>query len=267
MYNEINELLSWKEAVSGKINTYSYDDNGNMTCINDNSGKIKEFKYNTLNQLIEYKDNQGTDVCYNYNAESLRSCKYYATNSVRRISYYYNQNGSVINEEDERGKMTSYLIAGDRVLRAVIPSTLTVNGQQLTDNVSWYIKNGKDVIATIDNTQKNTNIYNYNAYGEDTDLNKQGKVVSKKNSFDINDNPYKYSGYYYDEESGMYYCQARYYSPELMRFISRDTYDLSNRYAYCDGDPISNVDPNGHMSQAANWAISRSGYCRCCIKS
>ena len=49
----------------------------------------------------------------------------------------------------------------------------------------------------------------------------------------------------------MYYCQARYYSPELMRFINRDTYDLSNRYAYGDGDPVNNVDPNGHS--AFSW--------------
>ena len=68
-------------------------------------------------------------------------------------------------------------------------------------------------------------------------------------AFSIRDNPYKYSGYYCDPESGMYYCQARYYSPELMRFINRDTYDLSNRYAYCDGDPINNVDPTGHYSE------------------
>ena len=66
--------------------------------------------------------------------------------------------------------------------------------------------------------------------------------------FSIKDNPYKYSGYYCDSESEMYYCQARYYSTELMRFINRDTYDLSNRYAYCDGNPISKVDSNGHMS-------------------
>ena len=92
-------------------------------------------------------------------------------------------------------------------------------------------------------------VYNYNAYGEDTDLNNGGSVDPVKNTFDINSNPYKYSGYYLDEESGMYYLQARYYSPELMRFISRDTYDLSNRYAYGDGDPISKVDRNGHMPQ------------------
>jgi hypothetical protein len=32
-----------------------------------------------------------------------------------------------------------------------------------------------------------------------------------------------------------------------MRFINRDTYDVSNRYAYCSGDPVENIDPDGHM--------------------
>jgi len=45
------------------------------------------------------------------------------------------------------------------------------------------------------------------------------------------------------------YCQARYYSPELMRFVNRDTYDVSNRYAYCDGNPVMNIDPSGHDAQ------------------
>ena len=41
----------------------------------------------------------------------------------------------------------------------------------------------------------------------------------------IKDNPYKYSGYYRDIESDMDYLMARYYSPELMRFTTRDSYD------------------------------------------
>lgn len=50
---------------------------------------------------------------------------------------------------------------------------------------------------------------------------------------------------------------ARYYSPELMRFISRDSYDLSNRYAYCNGDPVSKTDPSGHMPwHTLNIALS-----------
>ena len=67
----------------------------------------------------------------------------------------------------------------------------------------------------------------------------------------LSQNPFKYSGYYYDSESGMYYLNARYYSPELMRFISRDTYDLSNRYTYCGGNPTSNIDPSGHNFSSA----------------
>jgi hypothetical protein len=42
-------------------------------------------------------------------------------------------------------------------------------------------------------------------------------------SFSIEKNPYRYSVYYSDSESDMFYCQARYYSPEIMRFINRDT--------------------------------------------
>ena len=37
------------------------------------------------------------------------------------------------------------------------------------------------------------------------------------------DNPYRFKGYYYDEETGMYYLKSRYYQPEICRFISADT--------------------------------------------
>lgn len=69
----------------------------------------------------------------------------------------------------------------------------------------------------------------------------------------IIDNPFRYTEYYKDLESSLYYCKARYYSPKLMRFISRDTYDLSNRYAYCDGSPIGESDPSGHEGGIPNY--------------
>ena len=68
-------------------------------------------------------------------------------------------------------------------------------------------------------------------------------------------NPIKYRGYYYDTETGWYYLNARYYSPEWCRFISPD--DTSyldpesvnglNLYCYCGNDPINFVDPSGHF--------------------
>ena len=67
-------------------------------------------------------------------------------------------------------------------------------------------------------------------------------------------NPIRYRGYYYDRDTGLYYLNARYYSPELRRFISPDdTAYLNpenvnglNLYAYCYNDPVNYADPSGH---------------------
>ncbi len=64
-------------------------------------------------------------------------------------------------------------------------------------------------------------------------------------------NPFRYRGYVYDQETGLYYLQTRYYDPELGRFISAD--DLSylgaggelpgcNLFAYCGNNPVSRAD-------------------------
>ena len=65
---------------------------------------------------------------------------------------------------------------------------------------------------------------------------------------------YPYGTYHRDEISGLDYAKRRFYSSELGRFISPDPYvgsirldnpDSWNRYAYCENDPINNIDPNG----------------------
>ena len=71
-------------------------------------------------------------------------------------------------------------------------------------------------------------------------------------------NPIRYRGYYYDEETGLYYLQSRYYDPEVGRFINADDVDYiepetlmgCNLYAYCGNNPVMYVDPTG------NFAIS-----------
>ena len=211
-----------------------------MTRVVKNGAEAKVLKYNEFDQLVEYNDmNQNIHVCYEYNADGLRSSKYYKGSRDKMIKYYYN-GGTVVNEENSEGVMTSYLIAGgSRVLRAI--------GEK---NIQWYISNKKDVVgmASSDGTKK-IETYQYSAYGEGVDLNNLTGEVEKKDSFDINYNPFGYSSYYFDEESGMYYLNARYYAPDIMRFISKDTFDLPNKYAYCDGDPISKFDPTGHNAE------------------
>lgn len=83
--------------------------------------------------------------------------------------------------------------------------------------------------------------YLYDAWGSCT-------VSSETTNYTVaNANPIRYRGYYYDDDTGLYYCNARYYSPKWRRFISPDdTSNLNpecvnglNLYCYCDNDPIT----------------------------
>ncbi len=56
--------------------------------------------------------------------------------------------------------------------------------------------------------------------------------------------------------NGLYYMRARYYNPQIKRFINRDIIDGSitdsqslNKYSYVQGNPISLVDPFGLCAQ------------------
>ena len=81
-----------------------------------------------------------------------------------------------------------------------------------------------------------------------------GKCTIKSYTDNIaNINPFRYRGYYYDEEISLYYLNARYYDPEIGRFISADSIDYLapeiingiNLYAYCLNNPIMYTDPYG----------------------
>ena len=65
-------------------------------------------------------------------------------------------------------------------------------------------------------------------------------------------NPLRYRGYVYDEETGLYYLQSRYYNPEWGRFINADGLTSTgqgilghNMYAYCNNNPVIFHDPSG----------------------
>ena len=67
-------------------------------------------------------------------------------------------------------------------------------------------------------------------------------------------NPIRYRGYYYDNETGYYYLQSRYYDPETQRFLNADSVIPGsgksvqgyNLYTYCLNNPINMEDSNGN---------------------
>jgi RHS repeat-associated protein len=72
---------------------------------------------------------------------------------------------------------------------------------------------------------------------------------------------YTYAGYRYDAETGLYYVNARYYNPNLGRFLQTDPIGLqggTNLYAYVGNDPINLIDPSGHCAQWASQSPDMS---------
>jgi len=94
--------------------------------------------------------------------------------------------------------------------------------------------------------------YDISGYGKLRDANNELKEIKQTTGLDFKQNPFIYGSGYYDSESGLQYMGARYYSPDLERFMAMDSYDLINRYNYANGNPIMFIDPSGHLPV---WSI------------
>ncbi len=112
----------------------------------------------------------------------------------------------------------------------------------------FYLRNlQQDIIALIDISGTIKVNYEYDAWGNIINITDN----SGTNLGEIN--PYRYRGYRYDEETGWYYLNSRYYNPEISRFINADgligkTGDIlgHNLYSYCQNSPVMMVDPSGY---------------------
>lgn len=92
--------------------------------------------------------------------------------------------------------------------------------------------------------------YTYDAWGNP--LTTTGTMADTLGKLD----PFRYRGYVYDTETGLYYLGSRYYNPQWGRFVNADSESLvtaspdsaiwdKNLFAYCDNNPITRIDANG----------------------
>ncbi len=105
-----------------------------------------------------------------------------------------------------------------------------------------------DIVKLIDKTGSTVVSYTYDTWG---------KLLSTTGSLAATfgaEQPFRYRGYVYDEETGFYYLQSRYYNPEVGRFISADVYLSTgqgvlghNSYAYCLNNPVNMKDYSGRI--------------------
>ena len=126
----------------------------------------------------------------------------------------------------------------------------------------FYRKNVQgDVIALLDSAGTAVVQYRYDAWGNCKVLNTSGLEIADDTHIGIL-NPFRYRSYYYDHGIGLYFLKTRYYDPETGRFLTPDSVEYLdpetigglNLYAYCNNNPVMNVDSHGHAWW--NWALS-----------
>lgn len=105
------------------------------------------------------------------------------------------------------------------------------------------------VKSLISDSGKRLINYSYDDYGN-TDI----KIAVDNNTRKGYNNHICYTGGIYDRITDNYYLNSRYYNPDMMRFITQDSYrgtaddsNTWNLYSYCAGNPIRYVDPSGHF--------------------
>ena len=232
--NTVNEVTGLSDGTS-----FTYDSNGNRT------GKTK-----------------GTDTwAYTYNyANKLTKVE---KNSLTLGEYVYDGNGKRI-QVTENSATTTYIYLGLNVLY-----------EENDTGTATYIygPTGRLAKRTIINGEPNTFYYHADRLGST-------RLVTDESKNVVTAVTYHPFGDFYSEEgwenylftgkkidsTGFYYYGARYYDPDLGRFITRDSLwgtpanpQALNRYTYCTNNPLRYIDPDGCDYYDPEWGQGRDG--------
>jgi len=246
--------------------TYEYDAAGNIT---------KAIKGSTTHNYT-YGDSNWRDLLTAYDGQSItydgagNPTSYYngtrwtfswgngrqlksANNGTATTSFTYSADGTRTTKV-VGGVTHTYYYSGGKLLRETYGSTVldffydakgTPIAMKQNGAVYYYITNLQGDVVRLVNSQGNTAAYyKYDPYGNATTASGSHATI----------NPLRYRGYYYDTETGLYYCHSRYYDPAIGRWINADateylgadgTLHSYNLFAYCENNPVMGNDPEG----------------------
>ena len=210
------------------------------------------FSYDAFGRRISkkysYATASGIGATTVLKGDPIGSTKVYHYDESGRLIFEYISN-QYYQESDGRENLV-YLYDADMIIGVVYTNESNVT------NTYYFERNLLgDVIAIYDTSGNRVGAYTYDAWGNCTITLNTNSIVSK--------NPIRYRGYYYDQDTKLYYLNSRYYCPEWRRFISPDdtsyldpeTPNGLNLYCYCYNNPVMYVDGDGCTPQ---W-ISVSG--------
>ncbi|MCO4755927.1 MAG: hypothetical protein KC478_15715 [Bacteriovoracaceae bacterium] len=246
---------------------YSYDNNGNLIQKTSKQilGTFIKFTFNSDNQLVkieEFKNNvKIKTVVYTYDALGRRIAKDIVDhlNTSKSHARKYAYDGQEILAEFDENDAT-LAVYTHSTLRTDDVLAVDIRSNKLANQTGSYFYLKDALGSVVDVTDANGNLvqhYTYSSFG------KVLKIVDSSGT-DVTSNPlaktsYGFTNREHDAESGMMYYRARYYQPEIGRFISEDSdagrfeipVTVVNKYVYVMNNSIMYTDPQGKFP----WAI------------
>ena len=206
---------------------------------------------------------------FTYNDEGIRTSKTYGS-----TTHYYTLNGSQIVTETWVTKTQD----GEEIVEhpnhflvylydeSGAPIGLQYRSKSDAKNVfyTYYFEKNLqgDIIAIYTEAGTKIGSYTYDAWGNCTVSTESGTTTIQKQIVRTL-NPFRYRGYYYDYDTGLYYLQSRYYVPQWGRFLNADGYVSTgtgllgyNMYAYCDNNPVMSADYGGEKTTSFGFTLS-----------
>lgn len=231
---------------------YQTDAMGNPISIREGVS-AKTLTWGEGRMLLGVTKNASNYTEYTYNVDGLRTKKVAAVNGTTTTTeYVWGDNGlagTIVKEATAKTTVVShYDNEGEAIGFTVHYAPNTVITPRTTSTYT-YVKNLQgDVIRILDAGGDTVVEYTYDPWGKPT-------VTGDEDLAALN--PCSYRGYDYDEETGYYYLQSRYFDPQIGRFINADdtsflgvgeTVNGFNLFVYCQNSPISYFDPCGFVA-------------------
>lgn len=216
--------------------TYQYDDNGNILKVGNKTfeydSAIKDRLIKANGQTLSYHPtgNLSTWKNWTYQFEGK-----YLKQINHNIFYEYDMLGLRISKTINNQK-TTYLYDGNLLLTEITP---TYRNDFLYDENGilygfihdystkyFYVRDVfQNILGIVDENGNLVVKYAYTAYGTLKSI--SGSLATTIGQY----NPFRFKGYYYDQESELFYCNGRYYSSELCRFIQPADVSSLNLYS------------------------------------
>ena len=263
-HNAANEITNI-QIGAGPIVAVSHDNTGNL--VNDGKSTYSYDEENRLIQATRLSTLAGDPRVvgqYRYDALGRRVRKLASPLGGVTETRYFHDGARIIEEQDAAKTTLATYTYGN-----YIDEVLTMNRAGQTfyyhQNSLWSVEAVTDAAANV------VERYAYDAYGVPKIMNAAGAPVLSNSwgtAHSAIGNQWMFTGRQFEEETGLYYYRARYYSAGHGRFLQRDPLgDMRrpNLFAYASGDPANVIDPSGlawlkQNCVAVGYSLSASAY-------